>query len=167
MRNHWGCRVASASVTSTTARPSGLFQGGANTILWGLIAGRAASAMRKIQLGMSLEQADIENLERISDLLQASADSIQFFDSGGEIGAPPSDSLAPQMDTAIEAATYYVSATEANQLADRLRELIDMIQDIMKHPNVDTATVLHPYFSGWSRLVIRETASVGEETRRM
>ena len=159
--------MESSSVTAATARPRGLFQGGASTILWGLTAGRAASAMRKIQMDIALDQADYDNLKRISDLLHDLADSIQFFDSDGKIGRPPSDSLAPQMETAIEAATCYVSDIEANELADRLRELIEKIQEVIEHPRIETADALHGYFSGWSQIVIRETSSIGEETRRM
>ena len=133
----------------------------------GLVSGRAASAVRKIQQNLPLDDVDTDSLKRISDLVRASADSVQFFDSGGRVGDPPADSLVSQIETAIEVAMRQPVDHDLCQLAERLRSLADSIQGIIETRQVETASALSDYFTHLSGSVLREMSSVGETTRHL
>lgn len=133
----------------------------------GLVSGRAASAMRKIQQDVPLDEIDAESLTKIRDLVRASADSVQFFDSGGKAGRLPADSLAPQIETAIEVALREPSLEDADRLAETLRQLADSIETVIKTSHADVAGMLSDYLQHLSTSVLRETASVGETTGRL
>ncbi len=133
----------------------------------GLVSGRAASAMKKVEKNIPLDAIDTDSLSKIEELLRASAESVQFFDSGGQSGMLPADSLAPQVDTAIEVAMHDPIDVDPAELSKSLSSLADSIGQVVESIHVDIAGLLSDYFTRLSHSVLRDTASVGETTGRL
>lgn len=152
---------------ATVTRPSHLMRGGSAMIHLGLIAGRAASALRKIQDRMPLDEMDTDSLQHLSALIRDAADRVQFFDSNGKMGVPPADSLAPQIDTAIEVARNQRSRADSSKLATSLRDLAKLIEEATTIQEAESLSSLHLFCTNLSSSVLRHTSSVGETIRHL
>ena len=151
----------------TTQRTVHLLDGGSVMVGLGFTAGRAAAATHKIQHDLPLDEIDRTSLSDISNLLRASAESVKFFDSMGIDGKPPTESLAPQIETAIEVIRLDPTTSDADQLAASLLQFAESIEQVIETRHSDIACNLFDYFMRLSRSALHETASVGETTGRL
>ncbi len=150
-----------------TQRTLHLLDGGSVMVGLGLTSGRAAAAMHKIQHDLPLDEIDRASVSKIGNLLRDSAESVKFFDSMGLDGEPPTESLAPQIETAIEVVLHNPTTSDASQLEASLLQFADSIEQVVESRHAGVACDLFEYLMRLSRSALQETASVGEITGRL
>jgi len=152
------------SWTASTGRYD-LLHGGAEAIDLSLLAARTAAALRRIAGGGFASADDEDVVHTMARLLGDAAMAMQFFDSGGREGAPPSGALAARVDTAIDAVLDERMRPEQQiALSQRLSQLAGRLDSTDKPLTAAEATSLADYFSALASAVLDQTGHVGEIT---
>lgn len=142
--------------------------GGAERARLGLVAARSAAAARRALMGRSLDSFDEAALVELGKLLRAGAEVIEFFDSEGKRGMPPSGPFANGVGLAIE--TLHPSdpaGGPTQQLEQYMISLGQQVDDFSRHPDESLAPQLIETLTALSSAVMRELGSVGETTSRI
>jgi hypothetical protein len=144
-------------------RQDHLLGGGSQLIELSLLAARASSASKRVSAGLELDDQDRRVLDALSDVLEAAARSVEFFDSGGRTGSPAVGALASQVDAAIDAVLDEAPRPEeATELSQRLNSLALLVRRL---PAAESeATVVAEILSVLTASVLRQTGHVGEVT---
>lgn len=150
-----------------SSRSQDLLRGGSALIDLGLVSCRAASAMRKLEHDSPLDEIDTQSLSKIRDLLRASAESVEFFDSGGQSGNLPADALAPQIDAAIGVAQIESLIGDGDELSQCLLSLAASFEEVVNGTHVELADAMSQFLMQLSESVLMDTASTGEFVARL
>lgn len=163
-----GVRVAGLKSSAVpSSRSQDLLRGGSALIDLGLVSCRAASAMHKLEHDSPLDEIDTQSLSKIRDLLQASAESVEFFASGGQSGNLPADALVPQIDAAIGVAQIESLIGDGDELSMSLQALAASFEEVVNGVHAEIADVMSQFLKQLSESVLMDTASTGEFVARL
>ena len=156
--------VTSAS-TYYANRPVDLLHGGAQLADLSLSATRARSAVIRAGRGIDLDDLDRLALERMSRILEEAASSMEFFESLGVRGTPPSGALTVRVDATIDAAEAAARDGDLQGGSAVLSALAQAAKDVDPHP-VDEAAgsrkALSDFLERLSVVVGKQLGHVGE-----
>lgn len=142
-----------------------LLRGGSELIDLSLLAARAAAAMRRLAQGVSVDSEDERVLDAMGGLLSEAAGSVEFFDSGGRAGSPPTGALAARVDAAIDAVlNERQQSTDSAALAEKLTQLAHRVRSAVSGADPVEANSLAQLLGDLARSVLRQTGHVGEVT---
>lgn len=142
-----------------------LLHGGAELVDLSLLAARTAVALRHISQGGVPDSEDEQVFQTMAELLSDAAHAVQFFDSGGREGSPPSGALAGRVDAAIDAVLdERMQPADAMAVATSLSQLSDRLRATEEPWSADEAGHLEEYFSTLARSVLNQGGHVGEVT---
>jgi hypothetical protein len=151
-------------LTATASGPGqhDLLRGGSELIDLSMLAARASGAARRASAGGTIDDQDRDVFLKLGSLLEAAAESVDFFGSGGQQGSPPSGALAASVDAAIEAVLDEGSRRiEEADLATALHSLSRRVKELSAgHPQ--DAVDLSEFFAELAASVLRQSGHVGE-----
>lgn len=153
------------SIAGTTSARCELLSGGAELVDLSLLAARTAVALRHLAEGGALAVDEEGILRTMAQVLADAAQAVEFFGSGGTVGAPPSAALAPQLNATIGAVlSEPMHLVDATAISHRLEQLSERLRSASKPWQPEEAQELSRYFSGLARSALSQTGSVGEVT---
>lgn len=138
-----------------------LLRGGAELVDLSMLAARASAAARRLALGQVPDLSDVAVFTALADLLDAAAQSADFFDSAGTKGSAPSNSLAASVDATIDA-VLETPAAVPTQTAPRLADLAERVRSIQHEPQ--RAGDVVDFFAALSASVLRQSSHSAEVT---
>lgn len=142
-----------------------LLHGGSEVVDLSLLAARTAAALRRVSVTGQPSEADAQVVHAMAHLLGEAAEAMQFFDSGGREGSPPSGALAARVDAAIDAVLEErLEPEEQTALSQRLSRLAARLDPSAEQLTPAEATNLADYFSGLASAVLDQAGHVGEIT---
>jgi hypothetical protein len=156
--------MTSCAIAAVSGGQYDLLHGGAEVVDLSLLAARTAAALRRVPDGgvPSLEDAEIVNA--MAQLLSDAAHAMQFFDSGGREGSPPSGALAARVDAAIDAVLDEgIRPEQQTAVSQQLSQLATRLEAESPWSSVE-ATSLADYFSDLARTILNQAGHTGEVT---
>jgi hypothetical protein len=153
------------TIAETSTGRYDLLRGGSELVDLSLLAARTAVVLRELSRGGDLADDDAETLRAMAHLLGEAAHAVQFIDSGGREGSPPSGAFAAGVDAAIDAVLDGpMQPTDPAALSRKLSNLSDRLLRAQEPWSPNEANDLGGYFSGLARAVLNQTGHVGEVT---
>ena len=149
------------------AAPAGqydLLHGGAEVVDLSLLAARTAAALRRVPDGGAPSNEDADIVHAMAQLLADAAHAMQFFDSGGREGSPPSGALAARVDAAIDAVLDEgLRPDQQTAVSQRLSKLAARLE-APANWSPGEADQLADYFSHLASAVLDHAGHTGEVT---
>lgn len=139
-----------------------LMREGSDLVEVSLIASRARSAALRAESGEALDEVDLSALEVLGAYLDDVASSVQFFASGGALGAAPHGAFTARVDATLDAAHERPGAETADAMAETLREFAAISRQIESRR--DEASDLSAFLSELASSALRQAGHVGETT---
>jgi hypothetical protein len=157
--------VTTYSSCGVTTSRYDLLHGGSEVVDLSLLAARTAAALRRVSATGQPSEADAEVVHSMAQLLADAAQAMQFFDSGGREGSPPSGALAARVDAAIDAVLEErMEPEQQTALSQRLSKLAARLDASAETWTPAEANSLADYFSGLASAVLDQAGHVGEIT---
>jgi hypothetical protein len=157
--------TTNVAIAGASAGRYDLLHGGSEVVDLSFLAARTSAALRRLSHGGVPSAEDEEVLHAMAQLLSDAAHAMQFFDSGGREGSPPSGALAARVDATIDAVLdERIRPAQQTVLSQQLSQLAARLQASGKPWSSKEAIDLGDYFSALARAVLNQAGHVGEVT---
>lgn len=128
----------------------------------GLVAARAAAAVRRQASGAALDSVDVDALEQVQRILVRTARAVEFARTSGSVGEPPSSSFATM--TTLELVTEIdPTAVDSDHLASTLNSVLEQLDGVRAGAS-EVADEVVSFLGALGEAAMRHAGTTGEVT---
>ncbi len=125
----------------------------------GLLGARTAAVLRRLLDGLAVDDVDRAVLRSAVEMLENTADAVEFLAAGGELKRERTSFGFGAMALTVELAAPAVATADLPQF---VRDMANDLNELINHIDVDAAGRLLPVFSLLADVATRQAGTVGE-----